>query len=59
MFLLPDVMRKHAIPLRQHAPANTGRGENLHLFCLFIRTRPDVGAACGSLFQSVLLFWRN
>lgn len=28
-------MRKQAILLRQHAPANTGQDENLHLFCLF------------------------
>jgi hypothetical protein len=33
MLLLPVVMRKHAILLRQHV-ANTGRGENLYLFCL-------------------------
>ena len=35
MFPLPIGMRKHAILLRQPAPANTGQRENLHLFCLF------------------------
>jgi hypothetical protein len=35
MFLLPVLMRKHAIPFTPARPANTGRSENLHLFCLF------------------------
>ncbi len=35
MFFLPVGMRKQATLLRQHAPANTGQGETLHLFYLF------------------------
>jgi hypothetical protein len=43
MFLLPVVMRKHAILLRQHAPQTLGR-ENLHLFYFPGLTSPRTAA---------------
>src|SRR5690242_16470990 len=57
MLLLPVVMRKHAVLLRQHAPQTLGSARICTRFACFIRTRSGGGAARGRLFQSTRLIF--
>jgi hypothetical protein len=52
MFLLAVVMLKHAILLRQQAPANTGPRENLHLFLPVLLGRDQVTARGASGYSN-------
>src|ERR1700730_7401363 len=47
MFLLPVVMRKHAILLRQHAAQTLGSAKICTRLACFVRTRSGDGAAYG------------
>jgi len=47
MFLLPVVMRKHAILLRQHAARTLGSAKICTRLACFVRTRSGDGAAYG------------
>jgi hypothetical protein len=51
MFLLPVVMRKDAILLRQHAPQTLGSAKICNRLSCFVRTRSGDGAAYGCLIQ--------
>jgi hypothetical protein len=51
MFLLPVVMRKHAILFTPARPATLGSAKICTCLACFVRTKSGDGAAYGCLFQ--------